>query len=191
MPLTTVSKPKELWSKVVGKDGTVYKNIEKCNDINAWSSDNSALSDKIEKGMEEWLASDPANEAKITQFSKDGGYQYKDTDGITYKILKNKDETLNLSRILPGGGSGGFKKGGSYTHLRTDEFKVGQIELVAMTIQNQGPNDNWKVTKIAGNTPKEFYFTMENLKQYTPTAVTTTEPKKQDASKEEESEQED
>jgi hypothetical protein len=190
MPLSASAKPKELWSKIPNKNtGGVYQNLERCNDIEAWNQDNPELSDKIDNGMQAWLDADKANEAKLTSFTKEGGYQYKDTDGIIYKILKGKDNTLLLSRVLPGGsgGAGGYKKGGGFLHMRTVFFKKARDEEVAQTINNQEPGDNWTVTFIR-NDSKGDLWQLENKRPYSPIAADNVEKKDVNNKEEETSE---
>lgn len=186
MPLAAKSTPAELWSAVINKTtNQPYKGIERCNDIDAFSEQEPELSDLIQEKMEEWVKSDPASEEKIRDFKQ--GFQYKHTDGFTYKLVKFKDGTLALSRTKPFAGGGGYRKGGGFTFMRTETFKVGGLDVVGETINNQGPGDSWKTTFLYTDKKGKDIFQMENQRPYSPNAAaaSSTTPEKKEAAEEE------
>lgn len=190
MGLGDLEKPTELWSMIVGKDGREYPSMFKCNSIKQLEEEEPTLSNALNDVFQKWYKTvgEEAAEKTLTTYGKDGGYSYKHTDGNTYKFSKYNGQ-LQLTKIKGSSWSG--KKGTSYTFMRTEMARIVRIVEMAETLQNQGPTDNWKTTKIAGETEKDFIFLMENQKPYVPiTTVGSTETKKQDAAKEDSEEEE-
>lgn len=173
MGLGDLEKPAELWSMVVTKEGKEYPNMFKCNSIKQLEEDEPELANQLNDAFQKWYKTtgEEAAEKLLNTFGKDGGYSYKHSDGNTYKFSKYNGQ-LQLTK-LKGSSWGGAKKGGTYTFLRTEIIRVVKVLEMDETLKNQGATDNWKITKIAGDDVKDFWFLMENQKQYSPTTVTT------------------
>jgi hypothetical protein len=178
MGLGDLEKPAELWTMIVGKDGTEYKNMFKCNSIKEFEEAEPELSNKINSEFQKWYAATgkDAAEAQLAKSSKEGGgYPYKHTDGITYRLSKFNGQ-LQLTKIKPS--SWGGKGGKSFTFMRTEAVRLGPVDVVNQTLQSQGPNDSWKITKVAGEAMKDMIFLLEKQGSYVPTMANTTESKK-------------
>jgi hypothetical protein len=184
MGLGELEKPKELWTMIVGKDGTEYKNMFKCNSIKEFEEAEPKLSEVINTEFQKWYkeTGEKAAEAQLTKSGKEGGWSYKHTDGNTYKLGKFNQQ-LQLTKITAGGWGG---KGKSFTFMRTDMVMLGKIDVVEKVIGGQGPNESWKITHVAGDTVADSIFLLERQSTYTPAATT----EKKDADKKE-AEQED
>jgi hypothetical protein len=184
MGLGDLEKPAEIWSVVVGKDGKEYSNLFKCNSIKQLEEEEPDLANVLNSVFQKWYSETgkEAAEKLLNTFGKDGGYSYKHTDGNTYKFSKYNGQ-LQLTKIKGSSWSGGGKKGYSYTFMRTEMARVVHIMEMAETLQNQGPTDNWKISKIAGESEKDFIFLMENQKQYTPSSGLAVTESRKDADK--------
>lgn len=181
MPLSSTTTTGELWSPVTNKTtGQVYKNIEQCNDVDRFTDENTELSTLLDEKLQVWLKADPGNPDKFTQFKE--GFSYKHTDGYTYKMVKYNNQ-LRLSRVKTwtGGAGGGARR--AFTYMRTTEFKVGRVEDVASIINNQGPDDSWRITYMSTDA-KGDKFMMENLRQYTPGAAASSSSSSSEEKKE-------
>jgi|GEM_PF-5058310 len=181
MGLGKLDKPKELWSNVISKEGKEYPNIQRCNDIAALETEDPALDKVLTDKYNEWVASVGAEaaEEKLHDWKgKDGGYQYPHNDGWVYKFTRGSNGNLQLSRMKPFE-KGGFRKGGSFTFMRTSQFKVATVDSVATIINNQGTTDNWKITYMREG-QKGSEFMMENMQPFTPASTTAAKDEKAD-----------
>jgi hypothetical protein len=174
--LGDLEKPAELWTMIVGKDGTEYKNMFKCNSIKEFEDAEPKLSETINTEFNKWYAATgkEAAEAQLTKMGKEGGWSYKAADGNTYKLGKFNNQ-LQLTKIKAGGWGG---KKGTFTFMRTEAVRIGPVDVVNQTLQSQGPTDSWKITKVAGESMKDMLFLMEKQVQYVPQLASTTESKK-------------
>jgi hypothetical protein len=163
-----------IWEKVVSKkDGKVYDNIQKCTDI---SQLDDGLSNLLQEKMEEALANGSLTDEASKDYMK--GFVYKHTDGWEYQVV-DKGTTWQVTRKKPfeKSAGGGWKKGGgTFTHMRIAQVKVGGIEDLTVILANQADNDSWSIDReypMSGEKgPVKYIFV--NKKQYTPTAATTT-----------------
>jgi hypothetical protein len=184
------AKPKTdtVWVPVTSKAGKTYDNIQKLSDITQLDDE---LSQIINKKIDEAFENGSLTDEKFKDWKQ--GFKYKHTDGWEYQVVDKGNAGFAVTRVKPFASSGGFRKGGSFTFLRTAEFSVGDKAAVAATINNQQATDNWKITWIRhdAKTSKD-YFMMENQKQYTPAPATPApeEKQKKDDSTEESEEEE-
>ena len=158
----------ELWSPVINKStGQPYVGLEKCSSLERLEQEDKALSDLLDEKLNAWIDQDQeTNEKKLQDFKV--GFQYKHTDGYTYKIVQFKNGEHALSRSKAG--AGGYRKGGStYIHLRTVVAKEARIEQIPAIINNQEDNDNWEIIQLQPDA-KGDKFLLLNKKPYTPVA---------------------
>lgn len=188
MPLgTKTATTTELWTPVMNKTtGQPYAGLEKCSSLERLEQENKALSDLLDEKLNAWMDQDESNEKKLQDFKI--GFQYKHTDGYTYKIVqfKNGEHALSRSKGFGGaGGAGGYRRTGTtYVHLRTVIAKVCRVEQVADIIDNQADNDNWEIIQLQADA-KGDKFLLLNKKPYTPTAESATNVSKEETSKDE------
>ena len=174
----TAQKGNELWVPVTSsKTGKTYDNILNCTDLNAFDQDEPELSQLLEEKLNEALESKTLSEADFKDWKK--GFRYKHTDGWEYKFV-DTGNGYKLSKMKPFTASGGYKKGGSFTFMRTSAFRIAKAEDVAKIINNQAPTDNWKVTWIKEVKGSDL-FQMENMQPYTPAPVTSTTETKEES----------
>jgi len=180
MGLGDLEKPTELWSMVVSKEGKEFPNMHKCNSIKQLEEDEPELANALNNEFQKWYreTGKEAAEKALTTYGKDGGYSYKHTDGNTYKFSKYNGQ-LQLTRMKAGSWGGGAKK--SFMFMRTTTVRLGPVDTVKQTLDAQGTNDSWKITKVAGESMKDMIFLLEKQEQYVPQLAST---EKKDATKE-------
>jgi hypothetical protein len=190
MPLSSKEASSELWSEIINKNtGKPYTGLERCNDIDRFSSENQDLSDLLQDKMEEWREKKPKEYAeKIGQFTKEGGFQYKHDDGWTYKIVKSTNGQLNLSRSKASSWAGKGGYGGGLT-MRTVSIRVGNMEAVSAILASQEQTDFYKISFMKTEKTGDV-FLMELQKPYSTKAPEPAKEEKKDNGSEEESETE-
>lgn len=174
----TVQKTDDLWVPVTSaKTGKTYNNIQRCTDLQRLDVDEPELSDLLSTKLNEALDNGTLSEADFKDWKK--GFKYKHTDGWEYQFL-DTGNGYKLTRMKPFTASGGYKKGGSFTFMRTSAFRIAKVEDVVKIINNQAPTDNWKVTWIKEVKGSDL-FQMENMQPYTPAPVTSTTETKEES----------
>ncbi|WP_411753271.1 hypothetical protein [Serratia sp. (in: enterobacteria)] len=181
-----------LWSPVINKStGKAYAGLERCSSLAKLEEEDKVLSDLLDEKLNAWMAEGDveAKKAELKDFKK--GFNYKHTDGFTYKIIQFDNGNFALSRSKQGSyQKGGYSKGAGYIHLRTVTAKECRIEHIAEIIDNQGDNDNWEIIQLQPDT-KGDKFLLLNKRPYKPSAddtsgsETKTESKSETESEEE------
>lgn len=159
-----------LWSPVINKStGKPYAGLERCSSLAKLEEEDKVLSDLLDEKLNAWMAEGDVEtkKAELKDFKK--GFNYKHTDGFTYKIIQFDNGNFALSRSKQGAYSkGGYSKGAGYIHLRTVSAKECRIEQLAVIIDNQEANDNWEIIQLQPDA-KGDKFLLLNKKPYTPT----------------------
>lgn len=175
-----------LWVAVINKKtNEPYKSIWNCSSMPRLDKEEPELAKQLTKEFNEWLK--VAGNDKVLKWDPDNrdGCGFRTTIGdYQYTILEfTKDgsswRTLGRKKL----GKGGYGGGKSYTLLRTLDMQMARPEQIAELLNNQGENDNYKITYMFMDDQGPM-FQVERLGVYTPTAVTTSKGENKDGSEE-------
>lgn len=162
-----------LWHTVVTKEGKELTWMKECTDIARLDKEEHEVAQAVYNAVNTWISQDPEkNKAALKDFKI--GFKMNHTDGNTYRVVQQKDNSLKITKWKTGSGKGqgGYKQ--SYIHLRVDQIKMCHFEDAFDTINNQEDNDNWDIVSVFDRLQEKAgpLFIMVNKKPYTPTTPT-------------------